>query len=1315
MTLPFAARERVPLYGVIKQKFIDVDGNEFFWHIHINRVIGEGRSCLCYDVEVEKGPANHQRMIMKQFYPEPGTNEISVTLDGTTMNISHLDKRPDIQELANQFEEAFLLQNQLASTIDQIVKPSVNYFDGMTKLVLYEVNSGESLDKFIQQKPEQLSEMLEVVEKTAEALHSVHEAGYLHMDLKPENILWNSKSKTVKLFDFDSAINMKNLSRYVKIEHDGREGRTQTLAPELRTFEDKRLFLEPRVDVYTLGCILFEYIMGQCPSDSQCLNPEKFKDDFHDRMFEIYDDKYSFEEQEAIFKVLSKSIHYRVDYRYETAEELAEELKSLRAKLKASQKKRMKVADNNILSGYVLDEFPVCNYKNKSIDVSIVGELPIRDAFLMYIYSCAQMMDTELNIRVFAEDAKAYMESLLERCPQLIGTTNVYLNQEKYINEPMNERITSEPFANLYFTEVGDESEFYLGSRYYVLVDKKIANNKDMAKRLLEYWEDKEEKVFIGYGKRGHGGLRVQTDIETKNPRVYVKAFCCDAHMTDREKLFKTEIYRKALDVHTFYTKQWNEKAEKDEIERDLFTKDEMGNFYNLNSSLRCALSIKYKYSACDIPQNVDNAKVLYEKVIAQNSPKAKALYDKLTYLEHRSWMCFMIMQGFRRPTDVELKEYFFRDGNDHRNKKKRLHPCICASKLAPKKVLKDLSYSQWNEPETLCDEAYDELDRMSLKMHAMAEERVKGIRFDEDFEDLTVQLQTVRADEELLQLKKNLQKVAERMLSGESEINAIWNKSYQYFRSILVEMDVQDAIRILDGINYEMKVVKERNLFHDYKSSDGTIIEGIPRIVMKREDVYRRVYKTPTNNVGNLVISTLLLEPEELVLIVEEENDYSVLQQEMVRQFLGIRGLGHIHVTCSTMDHMKKAKSNKKSVIDVTDCNEKFMLKLLSSGMLTDMSIIRCENGKLVPECNADAIRYYLQPRHLTVKETLALSDAHMSEQEYTKHIMSLGYMYEQLWNAYLQLDDQDAWAETIRLLSREEEKNQKVIVLSGECGVCETESIYTFLLEHSGLEDVLEKMKQKGFLIEYQLPPKQVMEGKVILKGDNGVLSLICNLVSELRNDIAIRFYYKDESICRETLSFEAVIDRETAPKVEKVLTQLYECGKQSNQEFILQKKDGKDFITAYGEKCKVAFKFANQAIKYCLLDECRVLETFAYHAILQKAHLFDVKSNVLFNLGKSASVVNEISLVCTKGIQTLFVLCTMKKVDKDLLTEIRYYSDYFGINGEAIVLYAGEADEEILSRSKAMKVHFLDKTYLKNDMELALVIDEIAKGQR
>ena len=46
---------------------------------------------------------------------------------------------------------------------------------------------------------------------------------------------------------------------------------------------------------------------------------------------------------------------------------------------------------------------------------------------------------------------------------------------------------------------------------------------------------------------------------------------------------------------------------------------------------------------------------------------------------------------------------------------------------------------------------------------------------------------------------------------------------------------------------------------------------------------------------------------------------------------------------------------------------------------------------------------------------------------------------------------------------------------------------------------------------------------------------------------------------------------------------------------------------------------------------------------------------------------------------------------------------------------MLYAGKADEEILSRSKAMKVHLLDKTYLKNDTELALVIDEIARGQR
>ena len=62
----FISRERIPLSGTVKQKFLDANGNEFYWDIRIKEKIGEGRSCLCYDVEVEKGPQNVQRMILKQ-------------------------------------------------------------------------------------------------------------------------------------------------------------------------------------------------------------------------------------------------------------------------------------------------------------------------------------------------------------------------------------------------------------------------------------------------------------------------------------------------------------------------------------------------------------------------------------------------------------------------------------------------------------------------------------------------------------------------------------------------------------------------------------------------------------------------------------------------------------------------------------------------------------------------------------------------------------------------------------------------------------------------------------------------------------------------------------------------------------------------------------------------------------------------------------------------------------------------------------------------------------------------------------------------
>lgn len=1346
------SRERTPLSGKFKQKFIDVNGNIFFWDIIILGVKGEGGSCLCYDVEVEKGPMNQQRMILKQFYPDPfGQNEISERLEGTELIIDYLEQRPDMMRLAERFEEAFLLQNKLASELDCVVKPSVNYFSGATKLVLYEANNGASLDKFIEEEPENLLEMIEAISETAESLHSVHQAGYLHMDIKPENILWGHGQ--AKLFDFDASINRNDSAPVYTIAHDGRKEKAQTLAPELRNQGDKRPLLTPKVDIYSLGCILFEYIMGYCPTDEDCFEPKKFRDAFHDKLHDTYDAEFELKHQEELFEVISKCIHFDRAERFDTASEMAVALKDLCSKIRSYQKRRFKQADNNLLSGYVLDAFPVFQYKYKKaekfyIDLAIIGAAAIRDGFLRNIFSCAQMIDTQLNIRVYAPDAKQYMTELIEACPQLRDTTYLYLNQDKerYIDIPLNEKITKEPFANLYFYENDLQKDALVEAlssetRYFIIADENIKQNKALAKVLVSHFEMQTEKrVFIGYGRRGNGGCSVETDITSSAAHVHVQAFCCDSNVTKREKLFKTEIYSKALEVHTFYTKDWNEKMEKRKIKADFEQKDEMGNFYNLKSSLRCALSIKYKYDACNIPTNLDNAKVFYEKVVMQDSPKAKELYEKVVYLEHRSWMCFMIMEGYRCPTEQELEAYFYRDGNDHRNKKAKLHPCICGSYFNAKKDLKNLSYSQWNSEQVYGDKDYDELDRMSLRLHRMAEERTRVLDLEKEFRELDEQLKTLDDKEAIREILKRLYNAYERMLAAENEIHVIWDKTFDEMQAALQAKKATDAQVILKKIKGKMSVVKERNSYHDYKMTDAVIIDAIPRIMMGEKESYKRIYKVPSKNIGDMIIAAILMEPEELVLLYDEDKTEVENQTTTISEFLEERGLGHIQVSCSCFTEVNLKKRNKKSALDITGCNERFMIKLLSHGFLTNMAVIRCENGKVVPEINADDVRYYMQPRHLTVNETFSLFNAKMQKEDGVNYMLALNHIYKQLWQAFVKIKDNALWDRLITLIQHEERNHYKRVPkkggLKGE-EVCETTLIYTFLIKISKIDQVLEQLKESGHIVDYELPPKEVEEGRIVLKCDPKIGELVREMVKQVKRDTSHKFSLVkkgDETyIYDESLLVKYPINENEKKGIKTALQILYTCGQKDNQEYILKKVDGYEFVSTLKDgTTEVAFKFANRAVKECLLREGNILEMYVYNSVLQQCQFYDVRSNVIFfwDTEKENNVKNELDLVCTYGMQTFFVSCKQTKADSSYLTEIKYLADYFGINAKAILLcsHEGTGGEDfyqtntpLLERSKKMDVYYINRSLIGDNPEdiqngkLAKVFRAIADNKK
>jgi CHASE2 domain-containing sensor protein/serine/threonine protein kinase len=113
-----------------------------------------------------------------------------------------------------------------------------------------------SLANRLQSGPMSLAETLAIVAQICQALTYLHGRGFVHRDLKPNNILLDSQNRAF-LSDFGLA---RALSSETLAMHTGRG--TQAYAP----FEQhNRLAIVPQSDIYSLGILVFEMLVGELP------------------------------------------------------------------------------------------------------------------------------------------------------------------------------------------------------------------------------------------------------------------------------------------------------------------------------------------------------------------------------------------------------------------------------------------------------------------------------------------------------------------------------------------------------------------------------------------------------------------------------------------------------------------------------------------------------------------------------------------------------------------------------------------------------------------------------------------------------------------------------------------------------------------------------------------------------------------------------------------------------------------------------------------------------------------------------------------
>ncbi|HSG48223.1 MAG TPA: serine/threonine-protein kinase, partial [Longimicrobiales bacterium] len=120
---------------------------------------------------------------------------------------------------------------------------------------------GESLrDRLDREKQLGVEDAVRLAREVAEALHHAHRQGVVHRDVKPANILLQDGRPLVSDFGIALAVSQAGGGRLT--ETGLSMGTPHYMSPEQASGDRD---VDPRTDVYSLGCVLFEMLTGEPP------------------------------------------------------------------------------------------------------------------------------------------------------------------------------------------------------------------------------------------------------------------------------------------------------------------------------------------------------------------------------------------------------------------------------------------------------------------------------------------------------------------------------------------------------------------------------------------------------------------------------------------------------------------------------------------------------------------------------------------------------------------------------------------------------------------------------------------------------------------------------------------------------------------------------------------------------------------------------------------------------------------------------------------------------------------------------------------
>jgi serine/threonine protein kinase len=130
--------------------------------------------------------------------------------------------------------------------------------------VVMELLTGQTLDEIVERAPLTWTDFRELVVQIQEGLIAAQDLGLVHRDLKPSNVMLNwlpSGRFQAKIVDFGLAKFSPKPSVQTVDHSDSVFGSIFYMAPE----QFERVALDPRADMYSIGCVYYFTLTGQSP------------------------------------------------------------------------------------------------------------------------------------------------------------------------------------------------------------------------------------------------------------------------------------------------------------------------------------------------------------------------------------------------------------------------------------------------------------------------------------------------------------------------------------------------------------------------------------------------------------------------------------------------------------------------------------------------------------------------------------------------------------------------------------------------------------------------------------------------------------------------------------------------------------------------------------------------------------------------------------------------------------------------------------------------------------------------------------------